>query len=338
MSWFAVDVGYGFVKGAADNGRRCLFPSVFAPRTGAGELATALGGRAPEHGLAVAEASNDGNGRWWVGNAALAAGGVRAWETEASRRQGYDLLALAAIAVLGGSGLVSVALGLPLQVFLDREERRALRRRLEGYGAWISLDGTDGRYVQLSQVRVFPQGLGAYAAHVANSSGSLPGGRVVGVVDVGYRTTDFLLLQPSSNGSVPDEARSGSIDTGVGQAYETVRANLQRETGLMIPAGMVEQAMAENGSLPIRGKEHPLQALFSEAARAVASRIEAELRRAWADRIDFMGAILLAGGGGATLATHLLGLPGARVVPDAVHANALGFLTLAHQVGQPPNR
>lgn len=333
MSWFAIDVGYGFVKAVAENGRRCVFASVVAT-AGTGELAAALGGSAPAHRLDVAEATNDGtNGKWLVGDAAQAAGGVRAWQTEASQRQGYDLLALAAIAVLGGAGLVSVALGLPLQIFLDREERRALRVRMEGLSAWISLNGADARYTQISQVRVFPQGLGAYAAHVANSRGSLPPGRAIGVVDVGYRTTDFLLLQPSPAGPVPDEARSGSIDTGVGQAYEAVRTSLQRETGLMIPAGMVEQALAGHGSLPIRGKEYPVQPLFVEAARAIASRIEADLRRAWADRIDFLGAILLAGGGGAALAPFLA-LPGAQVVPDAVFANAHGFLVLGQQVGQ----
>ncbi|MGE5590177.1 MAG: hypothetical protein ACM3ZA_06115, partial [Bacillota bacterium] len=196
-----------------------------------------------------------------------------------------------------------------------------------------SLNGEEARYVQIGQVRVLPQGLGAYAAYAVSTPSDLAAGRPVGVVDVGYRTTDYLLLQPGTRGAVPDEARSGSIDAGIGQAYESVRAALQRETGLMIPAGVVEQALAGNGSLPIRGQEYPLHALFSEAARGVAGRITAELRRAWADRLDFLRAILLAGGGGAALAPYLA-LPAGRVVPDAVFANAQGFLVLAQQVGQ----
>lgn len=323
----AIDVGFGFTKAAAPDGRRCCFPSVVAPAAGQGDLAGLTGGQPFRHRLNLQRAEYDPE-NWLVGDAALVAGGARTWDTEASHRADYDTLTLAALALLGARGQVQLAVGLPLAVWLQKPERRALRERLLGLGAWIGVDGDDARYVEVSACRVYPQAVGAYFAALAQDVALA--GRYVGVVDIGYRTTDCVLFIPADDGvSAPDEQLSGSFDAGVGQAEDLVVKALEREVGGFVEPSIVLRSLHCTGSLSVAGSERDLRPAYEEACHQVAGIIKAHILHLWPDRIlKLLHAVLLAGGGGAALEPHL-GLPSLRLVRDAMYANADGFLRMA---------
>ncbi len=57
----------------------------------------------------------------------------------------------------------------------------------------------------------------------------------VRVLDLGFRTPDLLLLQPSAAGPVADEARSTSLDAGIGQACDGVGRCLERHARVAVP-------------------------------------------------------------------------------------------------------
>ena len=328
----AVDVGYGYTKALSDAGGRCCFPSVLAPVHGSAELAGALGGEAPRHRVSIQRPG--GGEELWAGRAGLAAGGRRSWNTGAASRPDYDALILAAVALVGAEGLVDLTAGLPVSVWQQPAERRALRERLRGLGAWVSADGGEARYVEVAACRVLPQALGAYVAALhaepALSRGSY------GICDIGWRTTDLALLLPDEEGfPVPDDLRSGSVDVGVGLAYDAVRQALERETGALVDEAVVLEALERDGRLKVRGAEHDLRGPFAEALATVAERVEAATRRLWSDRLEFLDALLVAGGGGVAL-LPFLHLPGARPVPGGVFANAEGFLR--HALDQAPAR
>lgn len=329
-----IDVGYGFVKGVSGSGGRCCFPSVVtAARTG-GDIIAALGGRAPRHRVELERVSG-GPESWWVGQAAVAAGGKRSWEMAASQRRGYDVLVLAALALLGASGPVAVGVGLPLALYAQKQERRTLRRRLEGLGAWVSVDAEPARYIEVAAAEVLPQSAGAYYAALLAPGGDRLARAPVGVIDVGYRTTDYLLLEPQEDGGVaPDETRSGSVDLGIGQVYDAVRSDLTADLGMLVPDEVVERALNQGGLLYVHGQEKNIGERFTAATRDLAERVEAEVRRVWAQRLDFVAAALLAGGGGAALAEHLT-LPAVSVVSEPLHANAIGFARMAALTGAP---
>lgn len=264
-----------------------------------------------------------------VGEATLNAGAARTWATEASARAGYDLLVLTAAALVEAEGDVDLALGLPLGVWIrGKPERKALRSRLEGFGAWISVDGAPARHIEIRSVRVYPQSLGAYLAVMQGSEGWRLVGRPVGVIDIGYRTCDYLLVTPRGGAPAPDEERSGSVDLGIGQAYDAVRETLASQTGgLPPPESLVEEGIAGSGTLHYRGSEIALRPLWDVACRKLAGEVEAVIRRVWADRVDYLAAIVLAGGG-AEAVREYLSLPAVFPVPEAIWANAVGFLTL----------
>ncbi|MCL6648340.1 MAG: ParM/StbA family protein [Chloroflexi bacterium] len=326
IGMLAVDVGYGFVKAAAQDGRRLLFPSAVASAERHGELTTALGLRRPEHHVEV-QGTGGRTDRYLVGEAALRAGASRTW-SEASTRRDYAILVLTAAALLGADGETRLVVGLPLSAYVQRPERRALRESLLGYGAWVSVDGQDARYLEFTGVTVAPQALAAYLSALRGDPGLA--GAEVGVIDVGYRTTDLSLLTPGPDGAaVPDETRSGSLDVGYHDVVDTVRqAVAERAGSIEVPERHVERAMRSGGMLTVRGREMDLRPLVEVAEREVAARIEAEARRLWGADLDFVRAVLVAGGGGQALASHLR-LPALRVLPDAAYANAEGFLLLA---------
>lgn len=332
----AVDAGYGYTKAAAETGRRSHFPSAVAPARGTGELAQALGGAAPKHRVSVdvaRDTGHDATGDWLVGDAALIAGAARTWDAASGRRD-YDVLTLTAAAAVGPEDgeEIELAAGLPLAVWLDKSERRALRERLTGLSAWVYLDGQDGRFVRIAEATVWPQALGAYLAALSSSAGGRFAGRMAAVVDIGHRTTDYLLLHPGEGGApVPDETRSGSLDAGMNRVYAQVAAEVV--TGALAGGaeGLIERELrAGRGVLPVRGRDVDIRTPYEAACRALAGEIADHLARVWADRLDYLAAVIVAGGGGAALWPWLHGrLPAAVLAPDAAFANAAGFLTLA---------
>lgn len=331
MEVYGIDVGYGFVKAAAPDGRRCIFPSAACRAVGSGDLASVLGGQGLRHRVAVQRLPAGTQEEWLVGDAALAAGASRTWDSEASQRDGYDVLTMASVSILGAEGAVILSLGLPLGLWLKRQERQALRDRLSGLAARVSVDGGPTRSILVTKVKVFPQSVGAYVAALHRPGGERLAGKAVGVVDVGFKTCDYLLLVPGPDGvAVPDEARCGSVDAGIGQATEAVRQYLAGQVGTLPPEGVVEAALRGGGLLPVRGRDLDLRPIYQEALADLAARVEAEIRRVWTAQLDYLAAVLLAGGGGAALAPYLR-LPCVQVVPEAIHANALGFALLAGQ-------
>lgn len=336
-----VDVGYGFVKAvAADTGARVVYPSACLPARASGELARVLGGRGLEHRVSMMRDGQAAAEEWLVGDAALAAGASRTWDTEAKRRAGYEVLLLSALALTAGAAEesetgVCAVLGLPLGTWLRREERRALVHGLTGVGAWVSLGVSPVQRYKVQQVRVLPQGVGAYVAALRAPGGDRLAGRPVGVLDVGYRTTDYLLLLPGSEGvSVPSEERSGSVDVGIGQAVDAVRQEVARMVGLLPPEGLVDRALRGGGVMYLRGEELDLRPSYMTACRELAARVGAAVQRAWGEQLDYLAAVLLSGGGGAALASYLT-LPAICLVPsaeEAIWANAVGFSLLARDL------
>ena len=327
----AADVGFGFVKALSANGGRSLFPSSVVEAKGPGDLAAALGGGiALKHRMSVYITSLPSPQEYLVGSAALAAGATRSWSADGDGRQDYHLLVLAALASVGASGLVDIALGLPLSVYLNRDERRRLRDHVWGLRAQVGWDGRTTVDVEAASVKVLPQAVGAYYSALLGPDGAKLAGQAVGVVDIGYHTTDFLLLTPGDGGvSIPDESRSGSLDSGMSQVIDAVRQHVSATTGtpFSAPEGLIENAVRNGGHITVRGHAVEVLPAYSQALEALATRIATEIQRTWGRSIDYLAATLLAGGGGAEVAPHLH-LPAITVTPDPIFANASGFLAM----------
>lgn len=341
MIRIAADVGYGYTKALSADGGRLSFPSVIAPEEEDSALDDALGTKS-SHQRVVVSRLNVARETWLFGSAAMVApGAVRPWASEASQREGYDVLVYAAIgSLLRNTAIESVdvnlVVGLPLGVY--GSQRDALRSSLRSCDAYVAVNDRVQNRIRFSNVLVLPQAAGAYYAAVLNADGSVKAPellkRPAGVIDIGFRTTDYFVMQRDDEGLRPVKALSGSLDTGISDVYETLRRRAQGATGHMIDSLRIETALRQqDGILLDMGKEIDLRPWVEEEAQDIARRIMDELRMAWGKHLASLGTVLLAGGGAIVLGKSMKALhPALRMVDDPVFANASGFLAALAQV------
>lgn len=332
----AIDIGYGYTKVVAEDGQRAVFPSVVAPvPPGTGALAEAFAGSATRDYCVTTwpRGRRDEARELLVGEAALASrGAMRAWEAEAADNPNLHVLAAVALALAGDDGPAEVAAGLPLGVYAA--QRDSLKEALAGLDAVVMFDGDpdETRRAAVGSVFVFPQAAGAYYAACLTREGQVRDPALVrmpvGVIDVGYRTTDYLVMQRGPGGLAPRDDLSGSLEAGINHAVQDVRAAAEAAAGHPVDVVQVERALAwGDGRLYARGREIDLRRPHAEALKLLAERIASKVKLAWGDDADHLGAVLIAGGGGEALFPHLAAmLPAARLVPDALWANAEGYL------------
>lgn len=339
----AVDVGYGYTKALSADGGRVSFPSVIAPEEEDLALNDALGAKRVQQRLTLVR-PNGHRDTLLFGSAALVSpGAVRPWASEASQRDGYDQLVYAAVGSLLKPTAIEVVdvdlvVGLPLGVY--GAQRDGLRASLHGQEAYVAVDDKVQAKVRFANVLVLPQAAGAYYAAALHPDGSVKAPellkRPTGVIDIGFRTTDYFVMQRDDEGLRPVKALSGSLDTGISEVYEALRRRAQTLTGHMIDGLRIETAMRQqDGILLDMGRDIDLHGWIAEEAHSTARRIMDELRVAWGKHLAALGSVLLAGGGALVLGGHMKALyPTLRVIEDPVYANASGFLAALEMASQ----
>jgi plasmid segregation protein ParM len=258
-----------------------------------------------------------------VGAAALDAGAAISWaEGRDGLRRDHDVLtAIALAAARVPSGPVRLLVGLPLAQFaaLSRPLReslagRTLRVRARGVWAWAA-------EYRVVEARAFPQGAAAYAA-VVDAMQELRR-RPVGVIDTGYRTTDYLIVRHTPDGRAR-ALHHGTAEVGWQDAAALCRAAIAAQ-GIDVTLSQVERALESGGVVWWRGRE--VQLPVEDAARAVAVRVADAARHAWRDELDGLAAVILVGGAARLIAPHLP-WPHTVVPEEPEFANARGFLIL----------
>ena len=327
----AIDVGYGAVK-AMTAAHRVQFPAVLARADGDTTLATALGGSQPDP-VYVAAPGTPG-ATWWVGRDAHGApDAVRPWGVEATEREGYDVLVWAALHRLAPPGPAPVswdlALGLPLGLFAT--QRDALRARFQGITANVGDSAGTARPMHIQRVWVWPQAAGAYYGTAVSAEGQILRADLlecpVGIIDVGYRTTDYFVMMPGDGGPRPVKALAGSLDTGAVLVMDGIRRRVETATGQLLDPLQIERVVEAHRPLTVLGHDVPYGDWLDEEATRVAVRVRETVRSAWGREWATLGAVILAGGGAVLLGDPLRAVhPTAELAPDPVFSNAAGFL------------
>lgn len=332
MYRMGVDVGYGYCKAVAPGGKRILFPSLVAPDSGRRGWQL-LGGEDSRVPYVVRLSGGDFAGSYAVGEAALQReSAVRAWDTreQATHRNSLVLLFTAA-AALGAVGDVELGIGTPLEIYgAAREE---VSQVIQKAACRVSLDGGAPAQVAFRRVWVFPQAGGAYLNLLLGQDGQVKNpqllGRTVGVIDVGYRTTDLLMLVRGKGGAaVPDPDLSTTVDQGISEVYHHVWMALQARLGVPVDLLWVERAfMWHGGALTFRGQALDLEPDAQAARESLAALVEARVKQLWGSALDLAEHVILTGGGGKELFPYLRrGIPGLELDRDPVFSNALGYL------------
>jgi plasmid segregation protein ParM len=318
VSIIAIDVGYSTVKAASASGKRVLFPSVVSP---ARDLALAdLSKNGTGHQVEVRNLAGEVKS-YFVGELALREGGRAATftlERQKHLHPNHDVLLLAAARLLNAGVGATLVAGLPVAYY--RAQKDELSRYLMGLHANVSVDGLPFIRISFGKAIVYPQAAGALL-----TAPDLPGSGLVCILDVGYKTSDYVTAEVANGQVKPVSSLCGSLEIGVFAAEEILAGYYQAKTGA--PASPVRlPEILRNGKAFFRGKEIDFSSEAKNAREAVSQTIVDQLLANLGNRADEVARFYLAGGGAEALPELERLLPGAARLPEAQWANALGFL------------
>jgi plasmid segregation protein ParM len=319
-----LDVGFGYTKRVTAGGTD-IFPSVVGEwRPGEFRLGTGLDGAGRPDGI---EGLTVDGRSYAVGERALRlahrrfVGLSRRWMDGAA----FRVLALTALArgLVPTGDRVTLVTGLPVE---DVEPHGAsLRRQLEGEHELRLEPGGRAWRVAIGRVHVLPQPLGTVLAQLLDPKGQLAGAdgleARVGVLDVGFRTTDYFTLDGLE--AVP--ASCLTRNTGMADLLLDLGREVYRRWGVEIDPHALDEPVLR-GVLRIGGASVPLGAIVEPWLDRHAEAIAAHARMLWGDGARGLARVWVTGGGGALLGSRLQALaPHAEIVRHARLQNAVGY-------------
>ena len=302
MNVVGVDIGFGFTK--ATNGKDMLvFKSIFGEATDIQFREHLLTTTSPEEHLHV-ELEGES---FFVGELAERQSHVRSFTLDQNQfiTNFAKIMAMAALSrLVSANDTINLVTGLPVSFY--RRHREELSGLLLGAHSLVTLDSSGVRHeipMTVSQVRVIPQPFGSLFNLMMGETAELSDKRYVqqkiGVVDVGFRTTDYTVSDKTKYSG----RGSGSSESGIARAFAMIATKLLEQTGVDVELYRMYDAVAR-GSIKIRGKTIDLKPLTEDAFSKLASAVATEVDRLWADDWD-IDLIVVTGGGGAVLAPYL---------------------------------
>ena len=304
MMMIAIDAGHGYTKGLSSRGARTVFPSMIATAPAAVDLGSFGSGaitRIDGQDFVVGEAA-----RKWA---------TPLWSHDKAIDDDTLRLILTAAAELGASGAVRLATGLPLSWF--GAQHATFQQALRGFGGHVTRpDGSTSR-LWFESVLVLPQGVAA-AGPVLDHGVTEPGPYLV--VDVGYRTTDYIIVTKESDGRLTfDPTAAGSLNMGVHAVHAAVSDQLSQTYQTTFTAAQV----AETATVVVRGQRIAVSPLRSQQESRVARMIVQGLLERLDTQMDQVLGMVAVGGGSRILSDTL---PAVVTPEDPQWANAQGYL------------
>lgn len=324
----SLDLGYGYTKGISGK-QRIIIPSVIGPA----QDSSLDYGSSYDHILEFKKPGEMQTQKVFVGELAIETG--RAAQASLSRDKFSQkiavVLAMTAAYLLGAEKQVGLITGLPLVYYKNKEQRMALEKMLSSVNLYASVDGGPMKYISFSQAKVFPQGVGVLFAQ-----NKLPDNGLLGVIDIGFFTTDFLLINCTPNGVRRIEGADYSIETGVSTAIKILTNRITQLTGAPLPF-IRAQRIWESGEKEMffRGRTFDIGQIINDVKEEVGRAVAESVQIQWSEHVDNIRHIYLAGGGALVFQDEINKVfPQSQLVQDAQWANAVGFYRMAGGVLQ----
>ena len=315
MQVLGIDIGFGFTK-ATDGKNTVIFKSLFGD---ADEIQfwADFGDNSPLNHIHV---SVDGKS-YFIGDLAEQQSSVLNFTLDQERLI-TDFVRILALTVAGmflkNGGTINVPInvvsGLPIGYFKQNYER--FNEILTGHHS-ITYHSYNGqkttKEIYINKVRMLPQPLGTVLNLLMDDNGKIINQELanqkIGVVDIGFRTTDFTIL---------DHLRyidrgSRTIDTGISKGFSVIANKLREKCGVSVELYRLYRA-AETGSIKMRGHGFTFTKIRDQVYAQLAASIASDIDRLWSDDWD-IDTIVLTGGGCRELAQHLQPLINGHVTP-----------------------
>jgi plasmid segregation protein ParM len=337
MQILGIDVGFGFTK--ATNGKNTfIFKSIFGEDADI-QFWADFGDDTPTDHIHV---TIDGKS-YFIGDLAEQQSSVLHFTLDQEKLI-TDYVKILSLAVAGmfldKGGAINVPInlvsGLPIGFFKQNHER--FNELLTGHHS-VTFHSQNGqettKELHINKVRMLPQPLGSVLNLLMDDNGKIVNktlaNQKIGVVDIGFRTTDFTIL---------DRLRyidrgSRTMESGIAKGFSVIANKLREKCGVSVELYRLYNA-AETGSIKMRGNRVNFVKIRDEVYSQLAASIANDIDRLWAADWD-IDAIILTGGGCRDLAQYLRPQITGNIIPvetnrDPRLNNVLGYIKYGHSV------
>ncbi|AEM79767.1 ParM/StbA family protein [Thermoanaerobacter wiegelii] len=332
MFKIGLDLGYGYVKGVNEAGRLVVFPSLVGnayERNLKSLFENSLEKRIDNMHLVI---TNGEKYECFVGELARRESRNVSYafdEDKINHPNTRALIAASCLLLFPEDGKpVHLVTGLPLEQYIHKRDE--FLKMLKDYKALAYFKGDEKvKGIKFDKITIFPQAAGAvYYAVMEDIHKYLIKGSYLGLVDIGFRTTDFIVFLVEDR-LILREDLSGTIDAGISAVYNAADKVFTQKTGskLDIPELM---RLTTDSRIFFKGRQldfgEELRSIKAETARVIKDRLKA----VWGSKLDFFNTVFLAGGGAKDLQEFLTDIyENTVMVKDPQLANAKGFLKVA---------
>jgi len=316
-----VDVGYGYTKAVAESGETLIFPSVV--------------GRGFERKLEklISNSSSDSDNydlvinvdepeHYFIGNLAIlhSPDAARPFSNDRSSAEEIKPALMTAVAKLSKGDPATLVTGLPLEPFF--KQAKALKSSLEKMsGTEIILNGEPAKIV-FDQVIMFPQAVASIYGQLKRSNPGASG--LVGLVDMGFRTTDIILFDLATKKML--DAYKDTISHGMNDVVVAVQDEIKDDSGDAPSLEWIEQALIQERPLHFNRKDYDIVDMAAKQEKALKNLIVSNITRRWRSQLKKLKVVYLAGGGAFILQSGISQFANCEIMQNAQFANAQGYL------------
>jgi plasmid segregation protein ParM len=327
METLGIDVGFGFTK-ASNGNNRVLFKSIIGDYADI-QFRSELEEPSSTQNLQVTIEDQS----YFVGDLAEQQSSFRQFTLDQSKllTDFVQILALTAAGLCAEDGhAINVVSGLPVGYF--KQDAKKFKDILTG-SHQITFHqrggGKNTKNIQINKVKMVPQPLGSLINLLMDENGKIIDRQLakqkIGIVDIGFRTTDFILCDQLKY----IDRGSSTVKNGISNCFSIIADKLRQQSGVNVELYRLYKAVRK-GSIKIKGSEYSLVNLRDKVYAHAAGKLANEINRLWADDWD-IDSIILTGGGSMELSTHLHPLIEGHVIPvekgdDTRFNNVLGYI------------
>ncbi|MBP2070802.1 ParM/StbA family protein [Thermoanaerobacterium butyriciformans] len=326
-----LDLGYGYVKGVNDKGKKILFPSIVS--IGFDRILSGIFNTNENivDNMYVKIADDGGEKSYYIGELAKREGFSDSFMLDTEKYNQSEAKALLATAtallMTDEDKIINIVTGLPLKQY--QTYRKQFEKEIKQYKAIVSFPEYNlTRIVKFDKVIIFPQAAGAvYHALMNNLDKYMIKDSYIVLIDVGFKTTDYVVFLINNRLRFSPDL-SGTLDIGISKIFVALDKLYTQKTGSNTDTeGLL--SILENNNIYFRGQyidfTKELNILKNELARLIKKSILNSLK----DKYEKVSTMFVAGGGGKDLYPYLKDAhANVELVKDAQFANAYGFLKI----------
>ena len=345
MFKMAIDLGYGYVKGVNEDGKKVLFSSVVGPAH-ARNLSQVFDENSTDvdqNKIHVRIEENGQTNDYFVGN--LAEQECRstfiAFDEEKIYHPSTKVLLATAAFLLSPVTYsedkpadIHLVTGLPLQYYTRQREK--LSKYLSGFNFTVSLlSGKSMRkQVKFSRVDIFPQAGGAMYAAMKMTPDIRKEGSTIALIDIGTKTTDYIVFQYQDGKLQMRENLSGTTEKGMLHMQQDIIEKISNLVGSQIQLTTQDlRSIMKTSNLFYMGKEYYLPDIIEDARRDLAQAIKDHLMQKWSNQLGFIRTVFFAGGGATELFKYLKEFyPTTTLMTNSQFANVNGYMIVAETI------